>query len=211
MNIRTLISLGLIGLAVQTIAPAQVGKSESLLYPNQATKEELSKLSAVDEAIAEKVIAGRPYKDMLQLEKVLEGDLSPVQRADLRTKLFEPLNLNAATEKEILLVPGVGKRMAHEFLEYRPYENLARFRREIGKYVDEKEVARLEQYVFVPVDLNSASDEDIRTIPGVGDRMLHEFKEYRPYDSIERFRREIGKYVDEKELARLERYITIKR
>jgi hypothetical protein len=37
--------------------------------------------------------------------------------------------------------------MAHEFEEYRPYANIEQFRREIGKYVDEKEVARLEQYV----------------------------------------------------------------
>ena len=28
--------------------------------------------------------------------------------------------------------------------------------------------------------------------------MLREFKEYRPYDGIERFRREIGKYVRRK-------------
>ena len=44
--------------------------------------------------------------------------------------------------------------------------------------------------------------------------MLHEFKEYRPYTSIEQFRREIGKYIDkdkrEAELARLERYVVIK-
>ena len=96
-----------------------------------------------------------------------------------------------------------------EFLEYRPYRALAQFRREIGKYVDDKELARLEQYVFVPIDLNTATDEDILSIPGVGQRMLHEFKEYRPYKSIEQFRREIGKYVDKKELARLERYVAL--
>jgi hypothetical protein len=39
--------------------------------------------------------------------------------------------------------------------------------------------------------------------------MLHEFKEYRPYTSMEQFRREIGKYVDEKELARLGRYVVL--
>jgi hypothetical protein len=39
--------------------------------------------------------------------------------------------------------------------------------------------------------------------------MLHEFKEYRPYKAIEQFRREIGKYVDKREVARLERYVTI--
>jgi hypothetical protein len=39
--------------------------------------------------------------------------------------------------------------------------------------------------------------------------MLREFKEYRPYKTMEQFRREIGKYVDEKEVARLERYVTL--
>jgi len=39
--------------------------------------------------------------------------------------------------------------------------------------------------------------------------MLREFKEYRPYTSIEQFRREIGKYVNAKEVARLERYVTL--
>ena len=52
-------------------------------------------------------------------------------------------------------------------------------------------------------------DDDILSIPGVGRRMLHEFKEYRPYRGIEQFRREIGKYVDDREVARLERYVTI--
>jgi hypothetical protein len=34
-----------------------------------------------------------------------------------------------------------------EFLEYRPYKDVAQFRREIGKYVNAREVARLERYV----------------------------------------------------------------
>jgi DNA uptake protein ComE-like DNA-binding protein len=123
--------------------------------------------------------------------------------------MFVQINLNTATREEILMIPGVGKRLLHEFEEYRPYKTLAQFRKEIGKYVDQKEVARLEQYVFVPINLNSASDADILTIPGVGKRMLHEFKEYRPYRNIEQFRKEIGKYVDKKEVARLERYVTL--
>ena len=68
----------------------------------------------------------------------------------------------------------------------------------------------LEQFVFVPIDLNTASDEDILTIPNLGNRMLREFKEYRPYSRIEQFRREIGKYVDDDEVARLERYVDIR-
>ena len=75
--------------------------------------------------------------------------------------------------------------------------------------MDAKELARLEQYVFVSINLNTASDADILSIPGVGQRMLGEFKEYRPYKTVQQFRREIGKYVNAKDVARLERYVTL--
>lgn len=63
---------------------------------------------------------------------------------------------------------------------------------------------------IVPININTATDEEILAIPGMGPKMLREFKEYRPYTSIEQFRREIGKYVDKAEVARLEQYIVIK-
>ena len=131
------------------------------------------------------------------------------QQAELYLTLFVPMNLNTTPEEDFELVPGVGPRLAHEFEEYRPYQAIEQFRREIGKYVDQEEVARLEQFVFVPINLNTASDQEILSIPGVGERLLHEFKEYRPYESIEQFRREIGKYVDDKEISRLERFVTL--
>ncbi len=124
-------------------------------------------------------------------------------------ELFLPIDLNKAKRATILLVPGVGKRMAHEFEEYRPYKSMAQFRREIGKYVDKEEVARLEQFVFVPMNLNTAKAKEFKTIPGMGKKMVHEFLEYRPYQDIKQFRREIGKYVSDKEVARLERYVFV--
>jgi len=84
---------------------------------------------------------------------------------------------------------------------------LNQFRKEIGKYVDEQEVARLEQYIFVPVELNTAQEEDIKNLPGVGAKMTHEFLEYRPYENMAQFNKEIGKYVDEAELSRLARFV----
>ena len=47
------------------------------------------------------------------------------------------------------------------------------------------------------------------TIPGMSSRLVHEFEEYRPFTSMEQFRREIGKYVDEDEVARLESYVIL--
>jgi len=79
----------------------------------------------------------------------------------------------------------------------------------MGRQVDANEVARLEQYVFVPINLNTASDEDIRTIPGLSPRMVREFIRHRPYRSVARVRQEIRKYVSDKEVVRLERYITL--
>jgi len=190
-------------------AGAEVGKG-SLLEANLAGREELLKLPHFDAALADALIKARPIPDAVALDKALAARLSPDQRKAVYARLFVPVNLNAAPREEILLIPGVGPRLAHEFEEYRPYEGLARFRREIGKYVDAAEVARLEQYVFVPVDLNSASEADILSIPGVGRRLLHEFLEYRPYKAIDQFRREIGKYVSKEELARLERYVTVR-
>ncbi len=119
------------------------------------------------------------------------------------------MNLNTGTRDEILLIPGAGTRMAREFAEYRPWRNWAQFDKEIGKYVPQTEVDRLKQYVFIPVNLNTATDDLILTIPGAGARMVREFKEYRPWTSQAQFQKEIGKYVDQKEVARLWRYVVI--
>jgi DNA uptake protein ComE-like DNA-binding protein len=197
-------------LTLTTAASAQVGKSLGVLDPNVSAEKELLALPGMTPAIVEALMARRPFLTMTELNVFLVPSFSREQLTVLYGKLFLALNLNSAAKEEILMIPGVGNRMLREFEEYRPYDGLARFRREMAKYVDAAEVARLEQYVFVPVNVNSASDEDILTIPGVGARMLREFKEYRPYDGIERFRREIGKYVNAKEVARLERYVTVK-
>jgi len=146
----------------------------------------------------------------VQFDAVLAGSLDEAQRQELYGRVFRQINLNTATDDEIMLIPGMSGRMTHEFEEYRPYTSLEQFRREIGKYVDEEEVARPEQFVFVPMNLNEASSEDFATIPGMSPKMVHEFEEYRPYSGVEQFRREIGKYVDEDEVARLESYVTLK-
>ncbi len=188
-------------------AVAQVGHS-NMVNPNLATQQELTALPHLAAEQVQDIVDGRPFLTMTDLDARLTS-LTDEQRDTLYRAMFIPLNLNSASQAEILLVPGVGNRMLHEFEEYRPYQALAQFQREMGKYVDDAEVARLSGYVFVPIDLNTASDEDILSIPGVGRRMEHEFKEYRPYQSIAQFRREMGKYVDDKEVTRLERYVII--
>ncbi len=60
------------------------------------------------------------------------------------------------------------------------------------------------------LNVNTASANDILTaIPGMGNKMVHEFEEYRPYRSIQQFRKEIGKYVSPEQVAEYEKYIFV--
>jgi DNA uptake protein ComE-like DNA-binding protein len=199
-------------LVVALPAAAQVGTNGGVLNPNIAGEAEMAALPHIDATIARALVDGRPYLSALQLDAALrEAGLDEAQRAEVYVRLFVPVNLVSASREELLLIPGTGPRMAHEFEEYRPWDGgMVRFRREIRKYVDDEEVARFEQYVFVPMDLNTATREDFLTIPGMGERMVGEFFEYRPYVNMEQFRREIGKYVDDHEVARLARYVYVK-
>ena len=190
-------------------AQAQAGRRGDVLDANTASEKQLLAVPGLTPAIVKTMMARRPFLQMADLDALLAPSISAEKRPEVYRRLFVQINLNTASDAEILLIPGLGKRMLGEFKEYRPYRALTQFRREIGKYVDDKELDRLEQYVFVPINLNTATDADILSIPGMGQRMLGEFKEYRPYKAIQQFRREIGKYVDEKEVARLERYVTL--
>ena len=130
-------------------AQAQTGKPVTIVDANAVSAAELAKLPHMNAELAKTVIAKRPFKTVKDLDTAL-GSLTKEQRTELYGKLFVPINLNTAADEEILLIPGVGNRMLREFKEYRPYTALAQFHREIGKYVDNTELARLEQYVFVP-------------------------------------------------------------
>jgi len=136
--------------AAARVVHAQVGKSVTIVDANLVTEAALARLPHMNATLAKAVLAKRPFKTVKDLDNALSS-LTKEQRTELYAKLFVPINLNTATDEEILLIPGIGNRMLREFKEYRPYTALAQFHREIGKYVDNTELARLEQYVFVPV------------------------------------------------------------
>ena len=177
-------------------------ETTEVLNVNLATEADLQGLGLPSEVITT-ILNNRPFVDMMDLDQLLMDS----NKDELYKKMFVPMNLNTTAEADFKIIPGVGDKMAHEFEEYRPYKSIKQFKREIGKYVDDAEVERYLNYVFVPVELNTASKEDIMALPGVGKKMTHEFEEYRPYKNMEQFRKEIGKYVDDNELKRLERLV----
>ena len=124
--------------------------SGAMLDPNAASAEQLQAVPGMTPAAAQALVAGRPYADMVAVDRALARQLpDTAARKAVYAHVWKPIDLNSAKGEEILLIPGVGAKMRHEFEEYRPYRDMAQFRREIGKYVDATEVARLERYVMI--------------------------------------------------------------
>jgi DNA uptake protein ComE-like DNA-binding protein len=201
--------LMMLAVAVPAGVDAQVGKSQGVVDANTVAEKDLAGMPHMTPAIAAALVAARPFKSVTELNALLLAQgLKQDEAMELYKKAFVHINLNTATREEILLVPGAGPRMVREFAEYRPWKSWAQFDKEIGKYVGPEATAQLAQYAFIPVNLNTATDEDILSIPGAGPRMVREFKEYRPWKSWAQFDKEIGKYVGQKETDRLKRYVT---
>jgi len=214
MNLRnffaTVLGVLAVALVLNSTAHGQVGKSLGVVDVNIAPEQDLLKFPRMTPAIVKGLIDKRPFNSITDLNAyLLSQGLTPDQAMEFYTKAFVHVNLNTATRDEILLIPGAGRRMTIEFPEYRPWKTFAQFDKEIGKYVGQEATDKLKQYVFIPVNLNTATDEDILSIPGAGARMVREFKEYRPWKTKEQFDKEIGKYVGPKETARLWRFVTI--
>ena len=197
-----------LALATSSITHGQVGAG--ILDANLVPEAELATLPGMTPAIAKAAVAARPFASIVDFNKFLVDQKVAKEQIDaFYQKAFVHVNLNTGTKDEIMLIPGAGARMVREFAEYRPWKTWAQFDKEISKYVGQPETDRLKKYVFIPVNLNTATDEDIISIPGAGRRMVREFKEYRPWKTQEQFQKEIGKYVDAKEVARLWRFVVI--
>jgi len=210
-KMATMMGAAVLALSVMaTPAAAQVGKPLGVVDANTAPEKDLLAMPHMTAAIVKGLLEKRPFASITDLNAyLLSQKLTQEQANEFYGKAFVHINLNTATAQEILLVPGAGKRMAHEFEEYRPWKTYAQFDKEIGKYVGAEKTAQLAQYTFIPVRLNTATDADILSIPGTGQRMVREFKEYRPWKSKEQFIKEIGKYVGAKEAERMWRYVVI--
>jgi DNA uptake protein ComE-like DNA-binding protein len=142
---------GALALLALLASPAAAQAGKGLLDPNMAAASDLQQLPQMTPAVVLGLVARRPFKSVVELNKfLLEQKLTPDQAKEVYRKAFVPINLNTGTREEFLLIPGVGSRMAAELAEYRPWKTWAQFDKEIGKYVGQQETDRLKQYVFIP-------------------------------------------------------------
>ena len=138
----------------------------TVLNANLATANELKGIGLADEMVTQ-IVEARPFMTLYDFISVI-GDANATE--EMFTKIFVPMNLNTTAEHDFKIIPRSVKnidRMTHEFEEYRPYMSIAQFRKEIGKYVDEEEVARYESYSLRSCwgaisSKNTASEETIK-------------------------------------------------
>ena len=119
------------------------------------------------------------------------------------------LDANTATAEQLAGTEGVSEELAAAIVAGQPYASVTDLNAKLLETLSAEEAAAVLTSVFVPVNLNSGTEEEIRLIPGMTDKMVHEFEEYRPYADMGVFDREIGKYVDEAEVERFKNYITL--
>jgi DNA uptake protein ComE-like DNA-binding protein len=121
-----------------------------------------------------------------------------------------PVNLNTATDEQILAIPGTGQRFLREFKEYRPYTNADQFKREMGKYISIDQINQWLQYVFVPTNPNTATEAQLMALKGVDDAMAKFIVAGRSYKDWAALKATLAKKYDAKTVAALERYWTFK-
>ena len=100
------------------------------------------------EAVAE-ILAGRPFATPSELHAVIGPRLSEADQRTVYGAMFIPVGLNSGAEQDYALIPSSlsPRKLAHEFEEYRPYESIDQFRREMSKYVSDAEVEYLTRFV----------------------------------------------------------------
>jgi DNA uptake protein ComE-like DNA-binding protein len=202
--------LSLVMLAAPTPLRAQVGKSQGVVDANAVSESDLAAMPGMTPVIAKGIVARRPFASITELNTFLLGQgLTQEQANAFYGKAFVPINLNTATSEEILLVPGAGRRMTHEFAEYRPWKTYAQFNREIGKYVGAEATARLAQYTFIPMNANTVSAADLQTVAGVTPALVQAIQAGRPFKTAADLEAAVAKGSSAPEARRVARFLVV--
>jgi DNA uptake protein ComE-like DNA-binding protein len=151
--------------------------------PAQPTEAEIPTAQATDAAVA------TTEAPATQPTEAVAPTAAPI------VALPAKVNLNTATADEILAIPNTGNRMVREFEEYRPYTSILQFRREIGKYVDDAQVAEYEKYVYVPISPNNADAATLQQLPGVDATIAEQLIAARPFAAKADFIAKLGELI----------------
>ncbi|MER3437799.1 MAG: hypothetical protein C4346_09560 [Chloroflexota bacterium] len=197
----------------------QPGEAAWITYNlNTISKEAILAIPGTGDRMVTEFEEYRPYASIAQFRKEIGKYVDHEIVAAYEAYLFVPVDPASADADTLQQLPGVDADKAKALLNGGPYADDATFLSALSKLVTEEQVGlaraflastAADQATWVTYNLNTMTEDQILAIPGTGDRMVREFTEYRPYTSIEQFRKEIGKYVDADVVAGYERYVFV--
>jgi DNA uptake protein ComE-like DNA-binding protein len=209
---RIVLRAGLAMSALALLAACGGSPAGGSTQPATATQSTAAQPTATPAATAQPTAtsasAAAPTATAAQGKPTAPAPTTPTQPAQpAPTQAAAKLNLNTATAEQFRTIPGVGDRMVREFEEYRPYTSILQFRREIGKYVSQEQVAAYERYMFVPVNPNTADAETLRQLPGVDAALAAQLIAARPYASTDAFLTKLGQALPADQAAAARAYL----
>jgi DNA uptake protein ComE-like DNA-binding protein len=213
-------SFGIVALSALVALPvasasAQLGRQQGLVEPNVAADTTLAKLPGLNAAAIEALKSANPLLSIVTVDSILAlKGLTKAQRTALYGKMFVHVDVNRGSDAEFSLIPGLDAPKVAAIKAGRPWKTFEQFQTSFGKATSAAEATRVEQYLFIPIELNTFTPAIMDTFASIGvgtARWKREFNEYRPWTSMAQFEREIGKYLrgNPSELKRLERYVII--
>lgn len=142
------------------------------------------------------------------------GESAPVEAAPAEASAFPTAALidpNTASEEDLATVPGMSEAAAAAIVGGRPFATPSEMNAAIGDALDDEDRKTVYALVFLKVGLNNGAEDDYKLIPSTMSpgKLAHEFEEYRPYESMDQFSREMSKYVSDDEVAYLTRFVTL--
>jgi radical SAM superfamily enzyme with C-terminal helix-hairpin-helix motif len=121
----------------------------ALIDPNEASQDALAAIPGINDAAVQAILAARPFSTPSELDAAIGESLNDEGRKAVYALLFVKVGLNSGAEEDYKLIPSTmpAGKLAHEFEEYRPYDSMEQFSREMSKYVSGAEVAYLARFV----------------------------------------------------------------
>ncbi len=123
---------------------------EVILDVNTVERFALMQAPGVTKGMADLILDGRPYHDMLELDDDLDMDgLSEHQRKVFYKSAIVLIDLNQGTTEDINFIPNMSRKLVHRIESGRPYADMAAFETMLTKYLKPEQAARLAQYFTI--------------------------------------------------------------
>jgi DNA uptake protein ComE-like DNA-binding protein len=120
------------------------------------------------------------------------------------------VDANTITEADLAKLPNLTPAIAKGLVEQRPFLSIVDLNKHLlDAGLKQEQANELYTKIFIHVNLNTGTREEILLIPNAGTRMVREFNEYRPWTSFAQFDKEISKYVGQEATDKLKQYVFI--